>query len=112
MVLVEALSRFALGIHDHREHSHLRPSRALQGVRQQNAAEAEPLLSAGNGKAAKQRRRDHRVARQFLNELRGKSIQCDAGGAQGEVPNDLSRMVADGDKTGRDPTPDILGGLL
>jgi hypothetical protein len=111
MMLVEALRPIALGIYNHCEHPHLRPGGALQGIRQQNAAETKPLLSAGNGKPAKQSRRNHWVAWQFLNELRGKSIQGDAGCAQGVVSGDLSRIAADSDKTRSDPAPDILGGL-
>jgi len=111
MMLVEALRRFVLRIYNHCEHPHLRPRGALQGIRQQNAAETQPLLSASNGEPAKQRRRNHWVAWQFPNELRGKSIQGDAGCAQGVVSGDLSRIVADSDKTGSDPAPDILGGL-
>src|SRR5580698_11307745 len=100
MMLVEALRRFVLGIYNHCEHPHLRPRGALQSIRQQNAAETEPLLSAGYGEPAKQSRRNHWVALQFLSELRGKGIQGDAGCAQGVVSDDLSRIVADSDKTG------------
>src|SRR5271163_4676158 len=109
MMLVEALRRFVLGIYNHCEHTHLRPRGALQGIRQQNAAETKPLLSEGNSEPAKQSRRNHWVAWQFLNELGGKGIQGDAGGAQGVVSGDLSRIVADSDKTGSDPAPDIVG---
>jgi hypothetical protein len=111
MMLVEALRRFVLGIYNHCEHPHLGPRGALQGIRQQNAAETKPLLSAGNGEPAEQSRRNHWVAWQFLNELGRKSIQGDAGCAQGVVSGDLSRIVADRDKTRSDPAPDILGGL-
>src|SRR5580698_7959236 len=111
MMLVEVLRRFVLGIYNHCEHPHLRPRGALQGVRQEDAAETKPLLSAGNGEPAKQSRRNHWVAWQFLNKLRGKSIQGDAGCAQGVVSGDLSRIVADSDKTRSDPASDILGGL-
>ena len=111
MMLVEALRRFVLGIYNHCEHSHLRPRGALQCIRKQNAAETKPLPSAGNGEPAKQGRRNHWIAWQFLNELRGKSIQGDAGCAQGVVSGDLSRIIADSDKTRSDPAPDVLGSL-